>query len=85
LPHDFDDSFLGAGAVICDKNYPVYAVRKFRARIQVNEISTPILKGQPINLYTFSKKSSGRISALEGLLEKSGDDFAITRKNPKAL
>ena len=68
LPLDLDQTFLGAGAVLCDPNFPVYAIRKFRARILVNEIMTPILKGQPVNLFAFSKRTSGRISKLVSTL-----------------
>lgn len=44
---------------------------------------TPITKGQPCIVFTFSNKVSGRISHIESLLEIKNDE--IIKKKPSKL
>ena len=64
----FDPYYIGPGNVLCDPDYPVNKVRKFRARIVVYDVLVPVTKGQQVVVYTFSNKIPGKISRLESLL-----------------
>jgi len=46
LPKDFDSQYMKAGQVLCQPNWPVYQVTKFRAKILVYETDLIITKGQ---------------------------------------
>jgi elongation factor 1 alpha-like protein len=49
----------------------------------VFEIDMPITRGQPVTIYCFSNRISGRINKLEGILNpKSGETL---KKNPRCL
>ena len=45
LPKDFDKSFVNDSSILCDPMYPMYSVRKFRAKIFVFEIQYPVTLG----------------------------------------
>jgi len=47
----------------------------------VFDIDLPITRGQPVTVYSFSNRVSGRITKLEGILNpKSGETI---KKNPR--
>mmetsp|Transcript_3825 Transcript_3825/g.6511 ORF Transcript_3825/g.6511 Transcript_3825/m.6511 type:complete len:189 (-) Transcript_3825:53-619(-) len=83
LPKEFDTAYLRQGSVLCDPKYPVHEVRKFRARIIVYDVKTPIIKGQQIVAYTFSNKVAGKITSLELLINQKNDE--VMRAKPKKL
>lgn len=83
LPKDFNASFIRQGSVLCDPDYPVHMVRKFRARIVVYDILTPITKGEQIVAYTFSNKVAGKITSLEMLISQKNEE--IIKVKPKKL
>lgn len=81
LPNNFDGNYIKPGFVICDPDYPIYQVTRFRAKVLIYDLSTPITKGQPCIVFTFSNKVSGKIAHLEALLDMKNDE--IKRKKPK--
>ena len=81
LPTSFDPSYIKAGNVMCDPKYPVHQVKEFRSQIVVFDIDIPITRGQPVIIYSFSNRITGRIAKLEGIINpKSGETI---KKNPK--
>jgi translation elongation factor EF-1alpha len=69
LPNGFDVGFIRPGSVLCDINYPIHQVRKFKARIIIYDITFPIVKGQHFILYSFSHKVPGKIISLDSILD----------------
>jgi len=81
LPPAVDPSYMKPGNVLCDPRYPIHQVREFRAQIVVFEVKTPITRGQPVIVFSFSSKVPGRISKLEAIVNpKSGETI---KANPK--
>ena len=78
-----DPNYIKAGNVMCDPRFPIHQVKEFRAQIVVFDIKTPITRGQPIIIFSFSSKVPGRINKLEAIVNpKSGETI---KANPKCL
>jgi elongation factor 1 alpha-like protein len=81
IPPAIDPNYIKSGNVLCDPRYPIHQVKQFRAQIVVFDIKTPITRGQPVIIFSFSSKVPGRINKLEGILNpKSGETI---KANPK--
>ena len=81
IPPSLDPSYIKPGNVLCDPKYPIQFVREFRAQIVVFDIKTPITRGQPVIVFSFSSKVPGRITKLEAIVNpKSGETI---KANPK--
>ena len=81
IPAAVDPNYIKPGNVVCDPRYPIHQVREFRAQIVVFDVKIPIIRGQPVIVFSFSSKVPGRISKLEAIVNpKSGETI---KANPK--
>ena len=100
IPNDLDPSFIKPGHVLCDPKYPLYQVKKFKAKIKVwaldrqmkggshQSIITnhqPITKGEQIILMMFSCKVPAIICKLECILDEKSKDETILKQKPMFL
>lgn len=77
-----EDSVFGVGDILCDPQYPIPVVRKFRAKLVVFQPPRPILKGDSMILHMHSISAQCHVSRLRSIVDKSGN---VTQKKPRML
>ena len=71
------------GSVLCDPEYPIQMVKKFKAKILVYDVDLPITKGLHCILYCFSHKVPCKLSSLDAIIDQKTDE--VIKLKPKIL
>ena len=59
LPPDFERHYINDGTILCDPEYPLFTVRKFKAIVLIFEVQYPVTKGTEVVVHAFSAKIPG--------------------------